>query len=555
MRVVGYCRFSSEGQRDGYSIEAQKRAIADYCDREAYTVVDWYVDEAKSGTSDDREAFQSMIGAASSKKFQAVIVHKLDRFARDRYDSAVYKKKLKDHGVRLISVLEPLDDSPESVMMESVLEGMAEYYSRNLSREVLKGKRVAASRAQHQGGMPPYGLFVKDDMTYGVVREEAVVIQDMFNMAEAGFTFAEIARQLRDKGIKNRANNYMGKGYVSRMLQNPLYMGQFVFGKNSTKGTWIVIDDALEAIVTREQFERVNQLINERIKPFKEAQKSRAVARNKGDDYLLTGIAYCGVCGSHLYGFRSHKQYKNAGGQVREYSSKFYRCAHKNPRESVLADSMTPGCKFKNIKKEDLEDFVIRATESVIFSDESMTLIVDMVRDRLKERMAANTDQAALIKEIDKIKRQQERLLDLYLDGSVEIPQYNSRKAELASSLDFYMDKLARTQVVKPESITLDLVRDRIGQFLKSSKADSLEYQKLLLTTFVDSVVADNDNVVIYYKFPLPTIDEDTQSFVRKRTTLSTYEPLRTNLLIRAEFPVEAIWMSEFYRPHITIQM
>jgi site-specific DNA recombinase len=521
MRVVGYCRFSSENQRDGYSIEAQKRAIEDHCEREAYTLVDWFVDEARSGTNDDREAFQSMIADSASKRFQAVVVHKLDRFARDRYDSAVYKKKLKDNGVRVISVLEPLDDSPESIMMESVLEGMAEYYSRNLSREVLKGKRVAAANAQHQGGMPPYGVFVKDDMTYGVVPEEAVVIREMFDLAEAGHTFAEISRQLKDKGIKNRAGNYLGKGFVARALQNPLYMGQFVFGKNSTKGTWVVVDDALEAIVTKDQFDRVNQVIEKRVKPYKEAQQ-RAIARNKGDDYILTGIAFCGVCGSHLHGFRSHKKYKNAGGQVREYSNKFYRCAHKVSRERVLTDTITPSCSFKNIKKEDLEDFVLRATEAVIFSDKSMELIVDKVRARLKERLDANSDQAALVKEIEKIKRQQQRLLDLYLDGSMEIPTYNSRKAELASNLDFYLDKLARTQVAKPDMITLDLVKSRIAAFLKSAKADSLEYQKLLLTTFVDSVVADNENVVIYFKFPLPTIDQDTQSFVRKRTTLST---------------------------------
>src|SRR5690554_2580811 len=98
MRAVAYCRFSSEQQRDGYSIEAQKRAIDDYCAREGYTLIDYYVDEARSATNDDRAAFQAMIADSSSKRFQAVIVHKLDRFARDRYDSAIYKKKLKDNG-------------------------------------------------------------------------------------------------------------------------------------------------------------------------------------------------------------------------------------------------------------------------------------------------------------------------------------------------------------------------------------------------------------------------------------------------------------------------
>ena len=121
MAVVGYCRFSSEAQRDGYSIEAQVRAITEWAQREGHVIRDFYIDEARSGTSDNRESFQRMISDASTGTFKAVVVHKLDRFARDRYDSAVYRHKLKEHGIRVISVLEPLDDSPESIMMEAVL--------------------------------------------------------------------------------------------------------------------------------------------------------------------------------------------------------------------------------------------------------------------------------------------------------------------------------------------------------------------------------------------------------------------------------------------------
>ena len=105
MKVVAYCRYSSENQRDGYSIEAQMRAINDFCKKEGHELINTYIDEARSGTSDNREAFQQMIEDSSKKVFGAIVVHKLDRFARDRYDSAIYKKKLKDNGVRLISVL------------------------------------------------------------------------------------------------------------------------------------------------------------------------------------------------------------------------------------------------------------------------------------------------------------------------------------------------------------------------------------------------------------------------------------------------------------------
>ncbi|SHH31849.1 Resolvase, N terminal domain [Thermosyntropha lipolytica DSM 11003] len=84
-----------------------------------------------------------------------MIVHKLDRFARNRYDSAFYRRELKKNGVQIVSVTENLDDSPESIILESVLEGMAEYYSRNLAREVMKGMKETAYKCKHTGGRPP----------------------------------------------------------------------------------------------------------------------------------------------------------------------------------------------------------------------------------------------------------------------------------------------------------------------------------------------------------------------------------------------------------------
>ena len=134
-RAVAYCRFSSENQRDGYSIEAQLFAIKEFCNKENFELVGEYIDEAKSATTDDRKNFQRMIQDSEKHQFDYIIIHKLDRFSRNRYDFAFYKKILKDNGVKVISVLEKLDDTPETIILESVLEGMAEYYSSNLSRE------------------------------------------------------------------------------------------------------------------------------------------------------------------------------------------------------------------------------------------------------------------------------------------------------------------------------------------------------------------------------------------------------------------------------------
>ena len=131
-KVALYARFSSDNQRTE-SIDAQIRAMTTYCKQHNFLIVDTYIDEAKSATTDKRPSFQKMISDSSNKTFDILLVHKLDRFARNRYDSAVYKRELKKNGVTVYSVLENLDDSPESIMMEAVLEGMSEYYSQNLA--------------------------------------------------------------------------------------------------------------------------------------------------------------------------------------------------------------------------------------------------------------------------------------------------------------------------------------------------------------------------------------------------------------------------------------
>lgn len=535
MRVVAYCRFSSEQQRDGYSIEAQKRAIEDYCAREEHTVIDYYIDEAKSGTNDDRDAFQNMIRDSASKKFQAVIVHKLDRFARDRYDSAIYKKKLKDNGVRLISVLEPLDGSPESVMMESVLEGMAEYYSRNLSREVLKGKQEAAKQAKHNGGMIPYGFTVDHEGHYIVNPVEGPIIKDIFDKLDAGYTLASVTRYLNLKGIKTRTGNNFLRDYISRIILNPMYKGQYVYGRTSKRGVNIVVDDAIEAIVTKEVWDRVNKEALNRA-------SNRKTPAPKGDDYVLTGYVFCAICGSHLFGFQSTKRYKTSTGAKREYSAKFYRCAKKVSRPNVKGEKVG-GCDFKNIKKDELETFVIKATESIIFSDDHLSDIVDKIKAHLTERLHKSSEAAGIENELKKIKSQQDRLLDLYLAGAIDIPTFNSRKSDLASSFEYYSSKLSTAVVIDPESINLESVKSSIMSFLTSADADSFEYKKLLLSTFVDSVIVDNTNIVIYFKFDLPgTFDGSTFSCVRGQQPRHTSPYARNILLIKAIYPIDAVF-------------
>jgi len=179
IRAVIYPRYSSDNQREE-SIEAQVRACTEYCKAKGYVIVGMYPDEATSARSDNRPGFQRMIADAKRGLFDVVVVHKLDRFSRDRYDHAFYKRELRQCGVRLESVLERLDDSPESVILEAMLEGISEYASKNLAREVMKGLRENALACKHTGGVPPLGYDVGEDRRYVLNEREAEAVHYIY---------------------------------------------------------------------------------------------------------------------------------------------------------------------------------------------------------------------------------------------------------------------------------------------------------------------------------------------------------------------------------------
>lgn len=136
--VVIYARHSSHAQRD-VSIEQQVRACKLFAERQSIKILDTYEDRALTGTNDRRPSFQKMIRDAENGNWNYVIVYTLDRFARDRYDSAVYKRQLKNCGVKVLSAMENISDDPTGILMESLLEGLAEYYSKELSRKIRRG--------------------------------------------------------------------------------------------------------------------------------------------------------------------------------------------------------------------------------------------------------------------------------------------------------------------------------------------------------------------------------------------------------------------------------
>ncbi|MBQ7010059.1 MAG: recombinase family protein, partial [Ruminococcus sp.] len=186
-----YARYSCDNQREE-SIEGQLRECKAFAERKGYIVVDTYIDRAISAKTDNRPDFQRMIKDSAKKEFDIIIVWKLDRFSRSRYDSARYKAALKKNNVSVVSATEAISEGAEGIILESVLEGISEYYSIDLSEKVTRGMVENVLKGKFNGGSVTYGYSIDKDRFFRKNPAEAPIVTEIFNRYADGETILEI---------------------------------------------------------------------------------------------------------------------------------------------------------------------------------------------------------------------------------------------------------------------------------------------------------------------------------------------------------------------------
>lgn len=222
--AVIYCRYSSDSQTE-QSIEGQLRVCEEYAQKNNILILDTYIDRAMTGTNDNRPDFQRMIKDSSRKEWNFILVYKLDRFSRNKYESAIHKKTLKDNGVKVLSAMENIPDTPEGIILESLLEGMNVYYSAELSQKVKRGMRETRLKGFYQGGGLPYGYKVVDRKVV-IDETKAETVRFMYDSYSKGVTVKTMIAELTAKGIL-----YKGKPFapntVYGILGNEKYSGSY----------------------------------------------------------------------------------------------------------------------------------------------------------------------------------------------------------------------------------------------------------------------------------------------------------------------------------------
>lgn len=496
--AVGYVRYSSDSQSDGYSIEAQINAINQYASREGLNVLKFYIDEAKTGTNDNREAFLSLISDSKKKEFECVLVHKLDRFSRNRKDSIVYRAKLKESGVKLISVLEKIDeDNPEDIILLSVLEGMNQFYSMNLGREVKKGMTVAASKGQFVGGRVPLGYFSDRKIKkLQILESEAIRVRDMYQQVADGMTIKNLVHYTIENGYTTKEGRDYNMKTLTLLLSNPVYIGKSVyrsFRKDSimyrkikNRPEVISVDDAFPPIIDKDLFHIVQRKIQDSSRgPYSRKQKKTE------NEYLLTGKLFCHESNLPMIGRSStvYKEYKNGTTGVFEYSN--YRCSCP---------------KHHTVKRDTLEAFIIEAVKRDVFNELTIQNLAERMKSTLDKQNTLSQEELENMEiQVLKIENDKNRLLNLFLENIISKTQLETKTKELNEKQYRIENEIEHSNFSSRKFDTLQL-KSAIKLMAESLNDQEERNKKSIIDAFVERITYSDKEINITYKIDLPQV-------------------------------------------------
>lgn len=414
MKAVIYARYSCDNQREE-SIEGQIRECKEFAESKGYIVVDTYIDRAMTAKTDKRPNFQKMIKDSNKKQFDVIIVWKLDRFARNRYDAAHYKNLLKKNNVKVISATENISDSAEGILLETMLEGMAEYYSVELAEKVDRGMTENVLKRKSNGGTLTLGYCVDEDRHYILDPEAAPAVLEAFQHYDSGCTMKEIVDEMNQKGIRSTRGSKININTMTKLLHNRRYLGEYRYKD-------VVVPDGFPRIVSDELFERVQ----ERMKIVQKRSRQSTVE----DEYILTTKLYCGECGRTMIG---ESGTSGTNGVIHRY----YKCTGVKKHL---------GCTKKTVKKDWIEDIVIEQIMKVLFNDELLNQVADEV---LKSFDKENTLLPVLYNEKKDIDNGIKNLLDAIQQGIIT-ESTKERLVELETKRKELECEIAKEEAAKP---------------------------------------------------------------------------------------------------------
>lgn len=442
--AVIYARFSSSKQREA-SIDDQLRVCTRWCLENGYSIVGTYCDRAASGRTDDRPRFQEMI--ANAGESEIVLVYMMDRFSRDVYDAPIYKRKLRDKGVRVVSATESMPDGPEAMLMESIYEAMAAMESEHTSIRTRRGMDGNALKLMHNG-VRIYGYDLGDDGMYHINEMEAQNVREMFALRAEGKSYGWIAERMAARGVRTTSKKRRPCSYemVRLIIRNEKYKGVYSWGD-------VRVEDGMPAIVTKEEWDMAQGI---------RSAKSRQT--EDWTDYAFSGKGVCGCCGSNLVGV--------SGRNRRNVKYTYYRCSN--------------GCGAKTVRADVLEERVARAVRRFVSQPDVLEDIVSAV-SRAMESDGEALREKALREELADLERREGNLMAAVEQG-MPYAQASARIEEIVAQKDRITQKL----LVMSNKVEFD-PKTFVEYLCSNDGADD----RTMLDVFVWQVQLFDDRVIV----------------------------------------------------------
>ena len=459
--AVAYARYSSAGQRD-VSIEQQLADIRAYAEREGYAIVHEYADHARSGFRNvaARSQFQAMIAAAKDGSFDSVLCWKVDRFGRSREDSAIYKGQLSRLGVSVVYVMEPIPTGAAGVLTEGMLEAIAEWYSRNLSENVKRGMNDNARRCLYNG-TTVYGYDGIRNERYRINDAQAAVVRQIYSLYIDGYSIAEIVRLLNGAGQRTESGKPFCINKIYNILKQERYTGVYIFGDHRIPG-------GMPAIIDQDTWEKAQRM---KQKTSRHHEKNRV-------DFLLTGKAFCGHCGSPLVG--------DSGTSKSGTPHYYYSCQSKKRRT---------GCDKKSVRKEYLEDFIINYLLDHVLSGPEIERVADAIME-YQQKEQDSSPLRAMEQDLRAVERKISNINNAIADGI-----WNSSTSVVLSGLEETAATLRRSiesrKYAEGKLMDRDFVLFVLTKFSTMNRLDQHD-RKILINVFLNSVYVYDDHFRIF---------------------------------------------------------
>ena len=496
MRIACYARVSSEKQAEkDLSIPAQLKALKKYALEHGWEVVAEYVDEAESARTANRPQFKVMIAAAKrkSRPFDVILVWKLSRFARNREDSILFKSLLRRHGVQVISINEPVDDSAAGKLLEGMIEVIDEFYSTNLAEDVLRGMAENASKGFYNGGNNPFG-YRRVKVAVGSIQKsrleiddaEVPVVRRIVQLALADNGAKEITKTINREGARTRNGKNWGKTMINKLLRREVYTGCAVWkGKG---GEVIRCPDVYPVLIPRSDFDRIQQLIGDRKSTVRHP-------RTVSSQYLLSSLLHCAKCGASMTGCSAK-------------SGKFcyYRCNNALTHDPEI-------CKSGWLPKKKIELFVVDKLKGKILTEENIKELVEMVNEEIGLQLRGSKERLDEIeKQLTSVGQKLLKYFTAFENGTISEEDAGTRVKELRGEqarLQRVKDKiLANIESDNPVKLDARQVAEYVEDMRALLVEGTLTEQKAFLRSFVKRIDYESEKVTISYAIPLPVASD-----------------------------------------------